>query len=58
MRSLRLLFCFLFAGMLQANAQILVINEVSQGSGTQEYVEFIVAGTPTCQTPVPCADLR
>lgn len=58
MRSLRLLFCFLFAGILQANAQILVINEVSQGSGTQEYVEFIVAGTPTCQTPVPCADLR
>jgi len=39
-------------------AQQLMINEVSQGSGTSEYVEFIVAGTPTCVTPVPCLDLR
>ncbi|TSJ42390.1 gliding motility-associated C-terminal domain-containing protein [Fluviicola chungangensis] len=58
MRALHVLFCFLFAGILQANAQMLIVNEVSQGSGTQEYVEFIVAGTPSCQTPAPCADLR
>ncbi len=58
MRSLRVLFFTLCAGILPANAQLLVINEVSQGSGTAEYAEFIVAGTPTCQTPVPCADLR
>ncbi len=58
MRSLRVLFCFLCAGILQANAQLLIINEVSQGTGTAEYVEFVVAGNPTCQTPVPCADLR
>lgn len=46
------LFCF------SANAQQLIINEVSQGSGSGEYVEFVVIGTPTCQTPVPCIDLR
>jgi hypothetical protein len=28
--------------------QILMLNEVSQGSGSSEYVEFVVAGTPTC----------
>lgn len=39
-------------------AQQLLINEISQGSGAKEYVEFIVAGNPTCQTPVPCLDLR
>lgn len=37
----------------------LMINEVSQGpSGSQEYVEFVVAGNQTCSTPVPCIDLR
>lgn len=39
-------------------AQQLLINEISQGSGAEEYVEFIVAGNPTCQTPAPCLDLR
>lgn len=39
-------------------SQQLLINEISQGTGSEEYVEFIVAGNPTCQTPVPCADLR
>lgn len=42
-----------------SNGQQLFINEVSQGpSGAKEYVEFVVVGTPTCQTPVPTIDLR
>lgn len=41
----------------RANAQ-LVINEVSQGaSGTKEYVELLVTGTPTC-AGIPTVDLR
>ena len=40
------------------SAQQLIINEVSQGTGTSEYVEFVVIGTPTCVTPVPSLDLR
>lgn len=39
-------------------SQQLIINEVSQGTGAGEYVEFVVIGNPTCQTPVPCIDLR
>jgi hypothetical protein len=39
-------------------AQQLIINEVSQGTGSSEYVEFVVIGTPTCVTPVPSLDLR
>ena len=39
-------------------AQQLIINEVSQGTGTSEYVEFVVIGSPTCITPVPSLDLR
>jgi len=36
----------------------LVINEVSQGaSGTKEYVELVVTGTPTC-SGIPTVDLR
>ncbi|MFM2040136.1 MAG: hypothetical protein RLZZ493_725, partial [Bacteroidota bacterium] len=42
-----------------SNAQQLFINEVSQGtSGAKEYVEFVVVGNATCQTPVPTIDLR
>lgn len=42
-----------------SNAQQLYINEVSQGtSGAKEYVEFVVVGNATCQTPVPTIDLR
>lgn len=45
--------------IFEAQSQQLIINEVSQGpSGAKEYVELLVAGNPTCQTPVPCADLR
>lgn len=39
-------------------AQQLIINEVSQGTGSSEYVELVVIGTPTCVTPVPSLDLR
>ncbi len=39
-------------------SQQLVINEISQGTGAKEYVEFVVIGSPTCSTPVPCLDLR
>ncbi len=41
-----------------SQAQQLIINEVSQGTGTAEYVEFVVIGSPTCISPVPCIDLR
>lgn len=48
---------FSFASGLSLKAQ-LVINEVSQGSaGSQEYVELLVVGTPTCNA-IPCMDLR
>lgn len=40
-------------------SQQLVINELSQGpSGSFEYVEFVVSGTPNCQNPPPCLDMR
>lgn len=39
-------------------AQQLIINEISQGTGSSEYVELVVIGTPTCVTPVPSLDLR
>jgi gliding motility-associated-like protein len=42
-----------------SKAQQLFINEVSQGpSNAKEYIEFVVIGSPTCQTPVPTIDLR
>lgn len=39
-------------------SQQLIINEVSQGTGSSEYVEFVVIGSVTCTVPVPCIDLR
>lgn len=42
----------------QSFSQQLIINEISQGTSSKEYVEFVVMGTSTCQTPVPCIDLR
>jgi gliding motility-associated-like protein len=44
-----LLFAFV------SNAQ-LVINELSQGLNSKEYVEFLVTGTPSCTDS--CVDLR
>lgn len=58
MRSLCVVAGFILGFIFQSYSQQLIINEVSQGTGTQEYVEFIVVGLPTCQTPVPTADLR
>ena len=54
----RFSFICLLLLAFNSNSQLLIINEVSQGTGSKEYVEFVVAGTPTCQVPVPCADLR
>lgn len=40
-------------------SQQLMINEVSQGSGSSEYVEFVVVGSPICEgEPIPCIDIR
>ncbi len=39
-------------------SQQLVINEISQGSGSNEYVEFVVMGNPNCSSNPPCVDLR
>lgn len=57
-RLLGILFSLFFTFAAQAQAPGLYINEVSQGpSGTKEYVELIVVGTPTCYT-IPTLDLR
>jgi gliding motility-associated-like protein len=49
---------FIFVHRLQAQVPGLYINEVSQGaSGSKEYVELIVVGTPTCSA-IPTLDLR
>jgi gliding motility-associated-like protein len=50
------IFYSLFIG--NTFSQQLIINEISQGTGAKEYVEFLVMGTSTCQSPVPCLDLR
>lgn len=40
-------------------SQQLFINELSQGpSGSLEYVELVVAGDASCQSPTPCLDMR
>ena len=40
-------------------AQSIVINEVSNGpTGSQEYVEFVVTGPISCETPPDTLDLR
>lgn len=52
-----LFFSFLWAYSSSISQQ-LIINEVSQGPGSSEYVEFVVIGNPTCTTPVPSLDLR
>jgi gliding motility-associated-like protein len=53
-----LVFASLFSLTNELYAQQLIINEVSQGTGSSEYVEFVVIGSPTCATPVPSLDLR
>lgn len=55
----RLLLFFSVLGASYASfGQQLIINEISQGTGSSEYVEFVVIGSPTCTTPVPSLDLR
>jgi gliding motility-associated-like protein len=39
-------------------SQQLIINEVSQGTNSGEYVEFVVIGNQICTLPVPSIDLR
>jgi gliding motility-associated-like protein len=40
-------------------SQQLMINEVSQGTGVAEYVEFVVVGSPICEgEEIPCIDIR
>jgi gliding motility-associated-like protein len=58
MLAFKFLGFFLIFISFSSISQQLLINEISQGTNAKEYVEFIVAGNPTCQTPVPCADLR
>ncbi len=50
--NILIVFLIVFANLI--NAQKLIINEISQGTGTREYVEFVVVGTP-CES---CVDLR
>lgn len=58
MRSLHVIASLVVLISFQSYSQQLIINEVSQGSGSQEYVELLIVGNPSCQTPVPCMDLR
>ncbi|MES2837304.1 MAG: gliding motility-associated C-terminal domain-containing protein [Bacteroidota bacterium] len=50
-----LLVLFVLVCFKTTKAQ-LVINELSQGTGVREYVEFLVVGTPDCTND--CVDLR
>ncbi|MEN9998322.1 MAG: hypothetical protein RI922_1312 [Bacteroidota bacterium] len=52
-----LFFSFVWTSFSSFSQQ-LIINEISQGPGSSEYVEFVVIGSPTCTTPVPSLDLR
>jgi gliding motility-associated-like protein len=55
----RLVLFFSFLGASFGSfGQQLIINEVSQGTGASEYVEFVVIGSATCTSPVPSLDLR
>ncbi len=53
MKNLLVFFSSFFVFTLHAQ---LVLNEVSQGTGSQEYVEVLVVGTKTCTDS--CVDLR
>jgi len=60
---IRCLLLLTFLLTLEANAQTLIMNEVSNGAtGNQEYVEFVVASTSVtydCNSPTPpCIDIR
>jgi gliding motility-associated-like protein len=55
----RIVLCFLICVFSQAKSQTLIINEVSNGvvGASQEYVELLVVGTPSC-AGTPSLDLR
>ncbi|CAN5163029.1 hypothetical protein BH09BAC1_BH09BAC1_14550 [soil metagenome] len=55
LRLIFAVFCFALLAATPLRAQ-LVINELSNGTGVQEYVELLVIGTPTCSNS--CVDLR
>lgn len=58
MRNLSLLFLSFLSSHFLFSQQ-LMINEVSQGTGSAEYVEFVVIGSPICEgVPIPCIDIR
>ncbi|MDR0802750.1 gliding motility-associated C-terminal domain-containing protein [Fluviicola sp.] len=58
MRLFSVLVSFFIIFSSRSYSQQLIINEVSQGTGSAEYVELLVIGNPSCQTPAPCMDLR
>ena len=51
----KILYIFSFIPLF-LNAQTLIINEVSQGTGSSEYVELVVVGTPTCS--LSCMNIK
>ncbi|HLU87646.1 MAG TPA: hypothetical protein VKZ44_07805, partial [Taishania sp.] len=58
MRSLAVAIILITVSFSTSFSQMLVINEVSQGpsGSSKEYVEFVVAGTPSCTQS--CLDMR
>ena len=55
---LAIVIALLLSQSVFGQAPGLYINEVSQGpSGSKEYVELVVVGTPTCFA-IPTLDLR
>lgn len=56
--SLLILVSFLYFSPLLSQQPSLRINEISQGSGEKEYVEFIVTGIPSTSCNPQVLDLR
>lgn len=56
--SLLILVSFLYFSPLLSQQPSLRINEISQGTGTQEYVEFLVIGIPSTACNPQTLDLR
>ncbi len=57
LRVLVIVFFFLTSQIIGAQNAYLAINEISQGQGFEEYIEFVVVGTPLCGQN-NCKDLR
>jgi gliding motility-associated-like protein len=60
--NMRLKFFFslivILAFQVKSFSQELIISEISQGPGVGEYVELVVGGSPACDLPLPCLNLR